>query len=106
MSLTKKVIFEMRGKKMTVTSLLVFVYIRQGVTAPRLVDLTIHLYDKVRHVAEVSLNAVPEHNAYNCLQAKLDKRVTATHCYVTINMLSGITELGEVYAIGSMGADT
>ena len=100
-----KVVFEYEGKRLVVGTVVLFAYVTQGVRDKR-VRLTIDLFDKLKHAGTILIDAVPGHNGYNCIRAKMTRPVAATHCYVTITDLVGIKELSDVYAVGTAGAVT
>lgn len=104
--MTKRTILEKDGHRATISALVLFAYVKQGSNQPRKLDATIDVYDKASKVGTISISASPSHNGYNCIHAPLDQRLTATHCYLKINAISGITELSDIYAVYGISANT
>jgi hypothetical protein len=106
MPVTKRILLEKDGQKATVTSFVLFAYVKQGTNKQRRVRASINVYDKATKVGTITIDASPPHNGYNCLHTYPNSALTATHCYLTINELTGIAELSELYAIYGISANT
>jgi len=101
----QRIVLEKKGSKASVTGFVIFVWARSNADVKRFVA-TIDIYDNADKTGTVSIDADLPHNMWNCLNARLSSPLIATHCYLKISNMSGITGNPIIHAISTQGSET